>query len=88
MALDAAWRFAQLGVIVLVRHRLHAFCSTRRWHTKKQGAEIMEYIIGKQTYTLDRTDFASRLHHYQQIVMDIGTGDGRSVAYLAKRSPD
>jgi tRNA G46 methylase TrmB len=48
----------------------------------------MEYIIGKQTYTLDGTDFASRLHHYQQIVMDIGTGDGRSVAYLARRSPD
>jgi hypothetical protein len=48
----------------------------------------MEYIIGKMTYTLDRTDFASRLHHYQQIVMDIGTGDGRNVAYLARCPPD
>jgi tRNA G46 methylase TrmB len=48
----------------------------------------MEYIIGKQTYTLDRTDFVARLHGYQQIVMDIGTGDGRYVAYLARRSPD
>jgi len=48
----------------------------------------MEYIIGKQTYTLDRTDFAARLHGYQQIVMDIGTGDGHSVAYLARRSPE
>ena len=48
----------------------------------------MEYIHGKQTYTLNATDFAARLHGYQQIVMDIGTGDGRYVAYLARRSPD
>jgi tRNA G46 methylase TrmB len=48
----------------------------------------MEYIIGKQTYNLDGTDFATRLHGYRQIVMDIGTGDGRSVAHLARRSPE
>ena len=48
----------------------------------------MEYIHGKQTYTLNATDFAARLRGYQQIVMDIGAGDGRYVAYLARRSPD
>jgi tRNA G46 methylase TrmB len=48
----------------------------------------MEFIHGKQTYTLDGTDFAARLHGYQQIVMDIGTGDGRYVTYLARCSPE
>jgi tRNA G46 methylase TrmB len=48
----------------------------------------MEYILGKQTYTLDTIDFAARLHGYQQIIVDIGTGDGRYVAYLARRYPD
>ena len=88
MALDANWRFVPPCVLVLVRPRLHAFCSTRNWHSEKQGAEYMEYILGKQTYTLDTIDFAARLHGYQQIVMDIGTGDGRNVAYLARCSPD
>jgi hypothetical protein len=37
----------------------------------------MEYIHGKHTYTLDGTDLAARLRGYQQIMMDIGTGDGR-----------
>ena len=48
----------------------------------------MEYIHGKHTYTLDGTDFAARLHGYQQIVIDIGTGDGRYVAHLARCSPE
>jgi hypothetical protein len=88
MALDAAWCFAHPYVLAPVHHHLHACCSTRRWHREKHGAEIMEYIHGKQTYTLDRTAFVARLHGYQQIVMDIGTGDGRYAAYLARHSPD
>jgi 16S rRNA (adenine(1408)-N(1))-methyltransferase len=48
----------------------------------------METIHGKQTSTLDGTDFAARLHGYQQIVIDIGTGDGRYVAHLARCSPE
>ena len=48
----------------------------------------MESILGKQTYTLDGTDFAVLLHGYWQIVMDIGTGDGRYVAHLARCSPE
>jgi 16S rRNA (adenine(1408)-N(1))-methyltransferase len=48
----------------------------------------MESLHGKQTYTLDGTDFAARLHGYQQIVIDIGTGDGRYVAHLARCSPE
>ena len=48
----------------------------------------MEYIHGKHTYSLNATDFAARLRGYQQIVMDIGTGDGRYVAYLARRYPE
>jgi hypothetical protein len=88
MALDAAWRFAHVCVIAPVRLRLQTFCSTRNWQTKKNGAEIMENIIGKHIYTLNATDFTARLHGYQQIVMDIGTGDGRYVTYFARRSPE
>jgi 16S rRNA (adenine(1408)-N(1))-methyltransferase len=55
---------------------------------EKHGAEDMEYIHGKHTYTLDATDFAARLPGYQQIVMDMGTGDGRYVAYVARRFPE
>jgi 16S rRNA (adenine(1408)-N(1))-methyltransferase len=54
---------------------------------KKYGAEFMESLHGKHTCTLDATDFAARLHSFQQIVMDIGTGDGRYVAHLARCSP-
>jgi methyltransferase family protein len=55
---------------------------------EKHGAEFMEYIHGKHTCTLDVTDFAARLHGYKQIVMDIGTGDGRYVAHLARCYPE
>ena len=48
----------------------------------------MESLHGKQTSTLDGTDFATRLHGYQQIVIDIGTGDGRYAAHLARSSPE
>ena len=88
MVLDADWRFAHPCVLAPVDHRLYALCSTRIWHTKKNGAEIMEYLHGKHTYTLNATDFAARLHGYQQIVMDIGTGDGRYVAHLARCNPE
>ena len=88
MALDANWRFVHPCVLALVHPRLHTCCSTRSWHREKYGEEFMEYIHGKQTYTLDVPDFVARLQGYQQIVIDIGTGDGRYVAYLAKRSPE
>lgn len=48
----------------------------------------MESLYGKHTYTLDTTDLATRLRGYQQIVMDIGTGDGRYVAHLARCYPE
>ncbi len=48
----------------------------------------MESLHGKHTCILDATDFAARLHGYQHIVIDIGTGDGRYVAHLARRSPE
>ena len=48
----------------------------------------MESLHGKHTCILDVTDFAARLRGCQQIVMDIGTGDGRYVAHLARCSPE
>ena len=42
----------------------------------------MEYIIGKQAYTLDGTDFATRLRGYQQIVMDIDGTISTEVAII------
>jgi len=48
----------------------------------------MESLHCKHTCILDATDFVARLHGYQQIVIDIGTGDGRYVAHLARRSPE
>src|SRR5689334_7802544 len=56
--------------------------------SEKHGAEFMESLHGKHTCILDATDFAARLRGYQQIVMDIGTGDGRYVAHLARRNPE
>lgn len=47
----------------------------------------MEYIHGKLAFTMDATDFAARLHDYQKIVMDIGTGNGRYVEHVAQRYP-
>jgi 16S rRNA (adenine(1408)-N(1))-methyltransferase len=56
--------------------------------SEKHGAEFMESLHGKHTCILDATDFAARLRGYQQIVIDIGTGDGHYVEYVARRSPE
>ncbi|HZT96276.1 MAG TPA: hypothetical protein VFB34_05510 [Chloroflexota bacterium] len=40
----------------------------------------MECIHGKRSYQLDRDAFLDRIRSYDQILIDIGTGDGRFVA--------
>lgn len=47
----------------------------------------MEYTHGKQTFTMDSATFTARLHGYQEVVVDIGTGDGRYVQHIAQYYP-
>ncbi|HEX6292817.1 MAG TPA: class I SAM-dependent methyltransferase [Herpetosiphonaceae bacterium] len=47
----------------------------------------MELIHGKQTSRIDPATFAARLVGYREVTIDIGTGDGLYVAYLAKTHP-
>ncbi len=44
----------------------------------------MELINGKQTVKVRPGMLATRLDSYHQVMIDIGTGDGRYVAHLAK----
>jgi 16S rRNA (adenine(1408)-N(1))-methyltransferase len=47
----------------------------------------MELINGKQTVGVCSATFAARLAAYQGVMIDIGTGDGRYVAHVAKTNP-
>ena len=48
----------------------------------------MEIITGKHSYDLDTAAFAARLAGYRDILVDIGTGDGRYVDHVARARPD
>lgn len=47
----------------------------------------METIRGKTSRELDVDGFNERLVNYRRVVLDLGTGDGRYVRYLAERNP-
>jgi predicted RNA methylase len=47
----------------------------------------METIWGKMSLDLDLTGLNNRLTNYTRIILDLGTGDGRFVRYLAERNP-
>lgn len=47
----------------------------------------METIRGKTTYALDWNGLTDRLANYQRVILDLGTGDGRYVRFLADRNP-
>lgn len=47
----------------------------------------MEYINGKKTARLDGSFITSRLDGYREIMVDIGTGDGRFVQHMARENP-
>jgi 16S rRNA (adenine(1408)-N(1))-methyltransferase len=48
----------------------------------------METIRGRRSLDLDLTGLLDRLTNYNRVFLDLGTGDGRYVHYLAKRNPD
>jgi len=48
----------------------------------------METIWGHRSLNLDLTGLAKRLKNYNRVMLDLGTGDGRYVQYLADNFPD
>ncbi len=48
----------------------------------------METIRGKLSLDLDLNRLKDRAKNYQRVVLDLGTGDGRFVRYLADKNPD
>lgn len=48
----------------------------------------METIQGKTSLEINETEFANRIAGYQNIQIDIGTGDGRYVRCLAQKHPN
>jgi 16S rRNA (adenine(1408)-N(1))-methyltransferase len=48
----------------------------------------MEVIRGKQAFQVDAPTLAQRLARYGQVLIDIGTGDGRFVRQMAETGPD
>jgi hypothetical protein len=46
----------------------------------------METIRGKASLDLDLYGFMDRLTNYKRVFLDLGTGDGRYVRYLAERN--
>ncbi len=47
----------------------------------------METIRGKTSLAMDINRLNERLANYQRVVLDLGTGDGRYVKYLAGKNP-
>ena len=47
----------------------------------------METIRGRRSLDLDFTGLNNRLANYTRVFLDLGTGDGRYVRFLAKRNP-
>lgn len=48
----------------------------------------MRRVIGKSTVDLDATAFAELRAPYRDLVVDLGTGDGKHVLAVARRRPD
>ena len=48
----------------------------------------METIRGKVSLDLDLNGLKDRVKNYERVVLDLGTGDGRYVRFLADRNPD
>ncbi len=49
----------------------------------------METIRGKTSHTLDLNELGNRLaENYHRVILDLGTGDGRYVRFLADKHPD
>lgn len=48
----------------------------------------METIRGKTSHDMDTNGLDEQITHYQHVVLDLGTGDGRYVRYLAERNPN
>ena len=47
----------------------------------------METIQGRRSLDLDLTGLNDRFAKYTRVLLDLGTGDGRYVRYLAERNP-
>jgi len=47
----------------------------------------MEIIRGRMSHTLNLTELHTRLANYNRVILDLGTGDGRYVHYLADNFP-
>ena len=48
----------------------------------------METIRGKTSQSLDLNGLNARLKNYPRVLLDLGTGDGRYVRFLAAQHPD
>jgi tRNA G46 methylase TrmB len=48
----------------------------------------MESIQGKHALFIDAAELQARLTGYQQVLIDLGTGDGRFVEHVARAQPD
>ena len=48
----------------------------------------METIRGKQPHNLDSNELLERIQGYNNVLLDLGTGDGRFVACMAERYPE
>jgi len=48
----------------------------------------METIRGRMSLDLELSELSERLADYQQITLDLGTGDGQFVRHMAERQPE
>jgi hypothetical protein len=86
MAVDAGVLSLRPDLPVPVRPRavLSHFDDTPK---RENGRERMESICGKQAWIIDTATLAVRVAGYREILIDVGTGDGRYVQTIARECP-
>src|SRR5581483_2210553 len=53
-----------------------------------RGTPVLEYLAGKRSLPLAAEDLCRRLDPFSQVLLDLGTGDGRFVRHAAAENPD
>jgi 16S rRNA (adenine(1408)-N(1))-methyltransferase len=73
------------GIPAPARLRLPFFCCSKA--ERRTGGKDVECIRGKTSAEIDVDGLAAGVAGYDEVLIDVGTGDGRYVLHVARTSP-
>jgi 16S rRNA (adenine(1408)-N(1))-methyltransferase len=75
------------GILAPARLRLPFSCCSCSTRAERTGEKDVEYIRGKTSAEIDAGGLAAGLAGFSDVLIDIGTGDGRYVLHVARTCP-